>query len=72
MVMSFGPVSQAEFLKELGIEVRLMRLLSDSTPEQAEQLISSFKRLMYPNEMGELFKAFAIAHHAIVPSGFRE
>ncbi|KAF5833036.1 putative S-adenosyl-L-methionine-dependent methyltransferase-domain-containing protein [Dunaliella salina] len=41
-----GPVSQASFLTQLGIQARLEKLLQAATPAQAEQLIAGYKRLV--------------------------
>lgn len=57
-----GPVSQGDFLRRLGIELRAERLKAQATSEQASDIESSLARLTQGGEgMGELFKALAIA-----------
>jgi NADH dehydrogenase [ubiquinone] 1 alpha subcomplex assembly factor 7 len=56
-----GPVTQASFLRALGIEARLHGLLKNATPAQAEALLTGVRRLIDPAEMGTLFKVLAIA-----------
>lgn len=68
---AYGPVPQARFLRRLGLELRLERLLERATPPQLPNLLAGAKRLTAPEEMGELFKALALtARDAPVPSGF--
>jgi NADH dehydrogenase [ubiquinone] 1 alpha subcomplex assembly factor 7 len=62
-----GPVAQAEFLENLGIEIRANLLKKNATPEQAKAIDQALDRLTNPSQMGSLFKAMAI-----VSSGFRE
>ncbi|MGB9365024.1 MAG: SAM-dependent methyltransferase [Xanthobacteraceae bacterium] len=57
-----GPVSQAAFLRNVGIERRAERLKSKATPKQSADIDSALMRLTAPDQMGELFKVLAIAH----------
>jgi NADH dehydrogenase [ubiquinone] 1 alpha subcomplex assembly factor 7 len=57
----YGPVPQGVFLGRLGIEHRAANLLRSATPEQAVDIRAALRRLVHPREMGDLFKAFAIA-----------
>ncbi|MCX7898844.1 MAG: SAM-dependent methyltransferase, partial [Methylocystis sp.] len=61
-----GPVTQAHFLLQLGIERRAAALTKRATPEQAEQIASAFERLTGTDDaqrqMGSLFKVMAITH----------
>ncbi|XP_078533411.1 protein arginine methyltransferase NDUFAF7, mitochondrial [Lissotriton helveticus] len=60
-VVSLGPISQQEFLTNMGIDIRLQALLwksEDSTTKQ--QLLSGFDMLVNPHKMGERFKFFAL------------
>lgn len=41
-----GPISQAQLLLGLGMEVRLQRLLEEATPEEGEALIAGYERLV--------------------------
>ncbi len=66
-----GPVAQRDFLKSLGIELRIGRLMRDATPAQAEALLGGCNRLIDPDGMGSLFKAMALtAPDAPAPAGF--
>ncbi|XP_054719471.1 protein arginine methyltransferase NDUFAF7, mitochondrial-like isoform X2 [Uloborus diversus] len=56
----FGPVNQADFLKNMGIDVRLEKLMESATPEDQKSLKSGYKMLMSPDEMGERFKFLAL------------
>ncbi|CAL4080592.1 unnamed protein product, partial [Meganyctiphanes norvegica] len=58
--VSFGPVSQAFFLKNIGIELRLQNLLKTSSHEQQRNLLSGYKMITSPEQMGERFKFMAI------------
>lgn len=55
----FGPVSQADFLSELGIALRATALKRNATPEQAAAIDSAVDRLTAPGQMGTLFKVMA-------------
>jgi NADH dehydrogenase [ubiquinone] 1 alpha subcomplex assembly factor 7 len=66
-----GPVTQGRFLEALGIEARAQTLIAGASQKQAQDIRSAQMRLTDPNEMGELFKAMAIASPALgVPAGF--
>ena len=67
----FGPVSQAAFLRSLGIAERTAALLQNADPEQANSVYAGTQRLIDPAAMGTLFKALAITHDgAATPAGF--
>uniref|UniRef100_A0A914WWB7 Protein arginine methyltransferase NDUFAF7 n=1 Tax=Plectus sambesii TaxID=2011161 RepID=A0A914WWB7_9BILA len=56
----YGPISQSDFLNNLGIHLRLMKLLRNCTDEQQrEQLKNAFRIMMSADEMGARFKAMA-------------
>ena len=57
---TYGPVTQAQFLKALGIEARAKQLIEQATLEQRVDIKSAFKRLTAPEAMGHLFKVMAI------------
>ncbi len=61
-----GPVTQAHFLLQLGIERRAAALQKKATPEQAQQISDAFERLTGEDDtkrqMGGLFKVMAVAH----------
>lgn len=57
-----GPIPQGAFLRNVGIERRAERLKSNATPKQSADIDSALTRLIAPDQMGDLFKAMAIAH----------
>ncbi len=58
-----GPVSQSDFLKRIGIEVRVQNLTQNASTQQKQDIDSSLIRLIgcdtKNNQMGELFKVMA-------------
>jgi NADH dehydrogenase [ubiquinone] 1 alpha subcomplex assembly factor 7 len=68
---AYGPVEQGGFLRRLGLDLRLERLLRSASPTQATLLEAGAERLAAPEEMGRLFKVLALtAPGAPVPPGF--
>ncbi|XP_062911644.1 protein arginine methyltransferase NDUFAF7, mitochondrial isoform X4 [Mobula hypostoma] len=68
-VATLGPVTQQEFLKNMGIDVRLQVLLKNtSDPTTHKNLIESYDMLMNPEKMGKRFKFFALMPHGRVIS----
>ncbi|XP_066577537.1 protein arginine methyltransferase NDUFAF7, mitochondrial isoform X2 [Amia ocellicauda] len=70
-VASFGPVTQQQFLKNMGIDVRLQVLLRNCADAPTrEQLLRGYDVVMNPEKMGERFKFFALVPHSrlAVPS----
>ena len=66
----YGPVSQCNFLADLGIGPRAERLMV-ANPKQARAIAAAIDRLVNPKEMGALFKALALAPKtAPPPPGF--
>jgi SAM-dependent MidA family methyltransferase len=61
-----GPVTQAHFLLQLGIERRAEALTKRATPEQAQSIVDAFERLAgiddARHQMGGLFKVMAVTH----------
>ena len=57
---AYGPVSQCNFLADLGIGPRAERLIV-ANPEEAHAIAAAVYRLTNPKAMGALFKALAIA-----------
>jgi SAM-dependent MidA family methyltransferase len=61
-----GPVTQAHFLLQLGIERRAQSLMKKATPEQAQAIVDAFDRLVGTEDprrhMGALFKVMAVTH----------
>ncbi len=61
-----GPVTQSQFLLQLGIERRAQSLMKKASPEQAQSIADAFDRLIGIDDprrhMGALFKVMAVAH----------
>ncbi|HEY8163549.1 MAG TPA: class I SAM-dependent methyltransferase [Methylocystis sp.] len=61
-----GPVTQAHFLLQLGIERRAEALMKRATPEQQQAIVDAFHRLTGTqdprHQMGDLFKVMAVTH----------
>ena len=67
----YGPVPQATFLRELGIELRAAALARSRRGEAREAVMAGVHRLLDPRTMGEAFKGFALAPAgAPPPAGF--
>jgi SAM-dependent MidA family methyltransferase len=69
----FGPVTQAQLLRRLGIESRAATLKSKSSRAQAAEIDAALARLTGDGRtgMGTQFKAAAFAHPSLgVPPGF--
>ncbi len=66
----FGPVPQGRFLLELGLAVRLARLVAGKPPAVAQILQTAAERLVAPDQMGALFKVMAWTTLADTPPGF--
>lgn len=62
-----GPVSQSEFLREIGIVQRADMLKANATPEQAAEVDAALTRLIGvgENEMGALFKVLAVTRRGM-------
>ncbi|MDP1643651.1 MAG: SAM-dependent methyltransferase [Phenylobacterium sp.] len=62
-------LTQAEFLRRLGIEARASAL-ARSRPELADQIGRQFDRLTAQNQMGVLFKVLALHGPGFIPPAF--
>ncbi len=51
----YGPVSQGDFLHNLGIKTRLNTLINSNKKDE-QNLKKDYERLTSKNQMGELFK----------------
>ncbi|NXY89182.1 NDUF7 methyltransferase, partial [Alcedo cyanopectus] len=61
---TLGPIKQREFLKNMGIDLRLQVLLQNSHDAAIrEQLLHSYDMLMNPEKMGDCFNFFALLPH---------
>jgi SAM-dependent MidA family methyltransferase len=65
----FGPVTQCNFLADLGIGPRAERLML-ANPLQAREIAAAVDRLVNPVVMGMLFKALALMPPGTQPPGF--
>eukprot|EP00062_Callorhinchus_milii_P013305 gi/632961255/ref/XP_007896654.1/ PREDICTED: NADH dehydrogenase [ubiquinone] complex I, assembly factor 7 [Callorhinchus milii] len=64
-VASLGPIAQQQFLKNMGIDVRLQVLLRNSNnPITQKQLLDGYDMIMNPERMGERFQFFALLPHS--------
>jgi NADH dehydrogenase [ubiquinone] 1 alpha subcomplex assembly factor 7 len=65
-----GPITQAQFLRGLGVEVRA-EALSRANPQHAPRLQRELRRLTHPSEMGALFKVICLSSPSLPPpAGF--
>lgn len=60
-VRTFGPVTQADFLHQLGIDHRAARLMQDATVAESAKIEAAYRRLVgdRADDMGVLFKVLA-------------
>ena len=60
---AFGPITQGNFLAQMGIVQRVEKKIEDpeTTDEEAYEIYSAIERLMLPEQMGERYKVLAIA-----------
>ena len=58
----WGPRTQGEFLRTIGIAERATVLSRVATPEQRDEIAAALNRLVGPHAMGGLFKVVAFAH----------
>lgn len=64
-VACMGPVSQKDFLKNMGIDTRLQVLLRNcAEPSTRAQLIQGYDMLTNPLKMGERFQFFTMLNHS--------
>ena len=70
-MQTVGPEPQGAFLERLGITPRAQQLAAHLSGDALENHITAHRRLTHPDEMGQLFKAFAILpKDAPIPAGF--
>lgn len=68
---AYGPVTQADFLRELGIELRRDALIGAADATAAAIIAAGVERLIAPAQMGTLFKALALCDpQSPPPAGF--
>lgn len=72
-MQTFGPVTQGDFLLNLGIEARLDKLLETASEQQAQDLIRSYERLVDPAQMGSTYKVLGFGSGlSSKPEGFED
>ncbi|XP_056422949.1 protein arginine methyltransferase NDUFAF7, mitochondrial isoform X2 [Hyla sarda] len=68
-VASLGPITQQEFLKNMGIDLRMKVLLENNSDTATQQhLLESYDVLMNPCKMGKRFKFFSMFPHSRMES----
>jgi len=66
-----GPVTQRDFLRRIGIEIRSDQLKNLASTRQKSEVLTGLNRLIGADEMGNLFKVMAITHPSqMSPEGF--
>ncbi len=63
----FGPLGQGEFLRRMGIALRMEKLLAKATGKQKKDIVAGVHRLIDDDQMGTLFKVFGLAPHGTPP-----
>ncbi|UJR35579.1 hypothetical protein I4U23_028332 [Adineta vaga] len=68
----YGPVSQRNFLYNLGIDIRASTLARNKSPEEQKEILSSVEKLVSPEYMGERFLYLCVqnATNKNAPAGF--
>ena len=69
---AFGPVSQADFLRRLGLVQRAEMLKARATEDQRTAIDAALARLIGADQMGTLFRVLAIGDGRSIPAGFSE
>lgn len=72
--VTYGPIHQGLFLQMMGIHARLKALMQTTSTEEHKNLVSGYKMLTEPSQMGERFKLFSILpklSNQYTPAGFR-
>ncbi|MGY8985602.1 MAG: class I SAM-dependent methyltransferase [Sphingomonadales bacterium] len=57
-----GPVTQCDFLKNLGIDYRAEQIIKANGPDVTSKVQRSLKKLIDKKEMGELFKVLGVSY----------
>jgi len=71
-IKSWGPVTQGAFLREMGIDFRMLALIDTAgkESEQAEAVVEAYNRLIEGKHMGASYKVWAFCQKGITPAGF--
>ncbi|CRK98491.1 CLUMA_CG011848, isoform A [Clunio marinus] len=64
-VIAFGPVEQGTFLKRMGADVRLEKLLENCEESEIENLKTGLDMLINPQKMGSRFKFLSVFPHVL-------
>ena len=64
-VLTHGPMSQADFLTRMGIDVRVEALRSRASPERADEIERAAKRLTDLTGMGKQYQVLAFTSRAV-------
>jgi len=63
----YGPVTQGDFLRNLGIELRARQIRKRASEAQKSVIDAATRRLIDPGEMGTLFKVLAVCDRGLAP-----
>jgi NADH dehydrogenase [ubiquinone] 1 alpha subcomplex assembly factor 7 len=69
---TFGPVSQADFLRRLGLLQRAETLKARATEPQRSSIDVTLARLIGPDQMGTLFRVMVVGDGRSIPAGFSD
>lgn len=69
---TFGPVSQADFLRRLGLLQRAETLKARASEPQRRAIDVTLARLIGPDQMGTLFRVMAVGDGRSTPAGFSD
>ncbi|CAF1264061.1 unnamed protein product [Adineta steineri] len=71
-VQFYGPVSQRNFLYNLGIDIRASTLAKNKTPEEQKEILTAVEKLVSPEHMGERFLYLCVqnSNNKNAPAGF--
>ena len=68
-----GPVTQGDFLRRLGIDLRAEILAHNTTKRVTNDIAAAYHRLVDNDQMGSLFKVMALTNRDIeAPPGFKD
>lgn len=69
---TYGPVSQADFLRRLGLLQRAETLRARASEDQRREIDVTLARLIGPDQMGTLFRVMAVGDGRSIPAGFSD
>ena len=70
---AFGPVSQGDFLRRLGVAERAAALKARASEAQCAAIDAASARLIAPDQMGTLFRVLAVGDdRSAAPAGFSD